>query len=334
MNNELIKFLQEKEAPGNWLKIAEQFKIPGNRKQKSDYVRRLWKKVHKPYTESYVDSNGNNVSVAGYGKGYPSRVITLNQPLKPEDVVHMNVPKTYIRLRQLDPRVQQMVEEWEKKTSTTSISKDHVLVIGDIHEPFCKEGYLEFCKTQRDRFGCTKIVFIGDLIDNHAQSFHNTDPDGLSAKDELLLAIKKLKAWYEAFPEATVILGNHDRIIARKLFSVGVSQRWMKPLEEILEVPNWKFVEQTVINDVLYLHGEGGTALKKAQSEMCSVVQGHLHSEGSIHLLNGGKSFAMQVGCGIDFNSYAFAYAQRGKKPILSCGVVLDRSPIIVPFHD
>lgn len=44
MNNELIKFLQEKEAPGNWLKIAEKFDVPGTKKQKSDYVRRLWHK--------------------------------------------------------------------------------------------------------------------------------------------------------------------------------------------------------------------------------------------------------------------------------------------------
>ena len=27
------------------------------------------------------------------------------------------------------------------------------LVIGDIHEPFCKEGYLEFCKTPECTYG-------------------------------------------------------------------------------------------------------------------------------------------------------------------------------------
>lgn len=304
MNNELIKFLQEKKEPGDWLNIATRFNISGSPKQKSDYVRRLWGKIQDTQTKDVQSS-----------------------------------PKTYLRVQQLDPRIGKMLAEWEdfKSKSQPAIipnSNKNVLVIGDIHEPFCKPGYLEFCKQQQIKFGCTKVIFIGDLIDNHAQSFHNTDPDGLSAKDELILATKKLKAWYEAFPEATVVLGNHDRIIARKLFSVGVSQRWMKPLEEILEVPNWKFVEQVIHNDVLYIHGEGGTALKKAQSEMCSVVQGHLHSDGYVHLLNGGKQFAMQVGCGIDFESYAFAYAQRGKRPIISCGVVIDNSPIIIPFND
>ena len=35
------------------------------------------------------------------------------------------------------------------------------------------------------------------------------------------------------------------------------------------------------------------------------------------------KIFATQVGCGIDFDKYAFAYAKRGKKPAIGCGVVI-----------
>jgi predicted phosphodiesterase len=210
----------------------------------------------------------------------------------------------------------------------------NVLFIGDIHEPFCKEGYLEFCKKQYDKYNCNEVIFSGDIVDNHAQSFHDSDADGLSAKDELELAIKKLQTWYKVFPKATVLIGNHDRIVARKLFKVGVSQRWLKPLGEVLEVPNWNFVEEYINNDILYIHGEGGTARKKAQQEMMSVCQGHLHSEAYVEFMNGGKNFALQVGCGIDFNSYAFAYAKRDKKPILSCAVILDKSPILIPFHD
>ncbi len=193
---------------------------------------------------------------------------------------------------------------------------------------------MEFCKKQYDRFNCNKVIFAGDLLDFHAQSFHDSDADGLSAIEELNLAIKKLQKWYSVFPEATILLGNHDRIVARKLFKVGLSQRWMKPLEEVLEVPNWRFVEELIHNDILYVHGEGGTARTKAKQEMVSVCQGHLHSEGYIEFMNGGKNFALQVGCGIDFSSYAFAYAKRDKKPILSCAVILDKSPILIPFHD
>ena len=56
---------------------------------------------------------------------------------------------------------------------STTIKKN-VLVIGDIHEPFTLEGYLEFCKEQYDRFNCDTVVFIGDIIDNAFSSFHPT----------------------------------------------------------------------------------------------------------------------------------------------------------------
>jgi predicted phosphodiesterase len=39
-----------------------------------------------------------------------------------------------------------------------------VLVIKDIHEPFCLDGYLEHCKKQYKDFKCDNVVFIGDII--------------------------------------------------------------------------------------------------------------------------------------------------------------------------
>ena len=289
---DLKTYLQEKQTKGGWLEIAQRYNIPGTSKQQSDYVRRLWKSLHK--TNKIICSFSDPIS-SNANFVFDQNHLILNKPL----------------------------ERYK-----------NVLFIGDIHEPFCKDGYLEFCKKQYDRFDCTEVIFAGDIVDNHAQSFHDSDADGMSAIEELILAIKKLQNWYKVFPKATVLLGNHDRIIARKLFKVGVSQRWMKPLGEVLEVPNWNFVEEYINNGILYVHGEGGTARKKAQQEMMSVCQGHLHSEGYVEFLNGGRNFALQVGCGIDFSSYAFAYAKRDKKPILSCAVILDKSPILIPFQN
>lgn len=317
---DLEKFLQEKQEPGNWLEIATTFGIEGTNRQKSDKVRRMWNKYHNEFVnyEKYKDG------IIGYTKGD-----ACTQTPSSNDESISNIKFLEWKHNVLNRISMPKVLKPYKKGNI-----DNVLVIGDIHLPFVKQGYLKFCREQQERFNCATVVLIGDLLDNHAQSFHDSDADGLSAKEEFELAAIKLKDWYEVFPQATVLLGNHDRIIARKLFSVGISQRWLKPLGEVLNTPNWNYVEEYNYNGVLYVHGEGGTALKKAQQEMCSVVQGHLHSEGYVHLLNGGKNFAMQVGCGIDFSSYAFAYAQRGKKPILSCGVVLNNAPIIIPFND
>ena len=80
--------------------------------------------------------------------------------------------------------------------------ENRVLVVGDLHEPFCLDGYLDFCKEQYAINNCNRVVFIGDIIDNHYSSYHESSADGMGGKYELDQAIKKLKPWYDAFPDA------------------------------------------------------------------------------------------------------------------------------------
>jgi predicted phosphodiesterase len=204
-----------------------------------------------------------------------------------------------------------------------------VLVIGDIHEPFCLDGYIQHCKNVYKDFNCNKVVFIGDIIDSHFSSFHSTDPDGLSAKDELNLSIKKLRKWHKAFPKATVIIGNHDRIVARKALANGISAKWIKEYKDVLEVPTWNFKTDETIDNVLYVHGEGATAFTKAKTLFQSVVAGHTHTKCYIEYMN--NVFGMQVGCGVDKDSYAMAYAKNYAPPQIACGVVIDgKLPILI----
>lgn len=209
---------------------------------------------------------------------------------------------------------------------------NRVLVIGDLHEPFSLDGYLEFCIEQYERFNCNRVIFIGDIIDNHYSSYHETDADGMGGGDELDLAISKIARWRDAFPEAIVTIGNHDRIVMRKAQTSAVPKRWIKEYKDVLEVPHWEFVDRYVLDNVQYIHGEAGVAHRKAASDMMSTVQGHIHTQCFTHWLVGQKFkiFASQVGCGIDHESYAMAYAKRGKKPAIGCMVVLDegKTPI------
>ena len=204
------------------------------------------------------------------------------------------------------------------------ISK-RVLVIGDLHEPFCLDNYLPHCIETYNKYKCNEVVFIGDIIDNHASSYHETDPDGHSAGQELKMAIQRIKQWYQAFPKATVIIGNHDRLIMRKAYSSGLSKMWIKDYAEVLGTPGWNFTESIEIDDVLYIHGEGGTARARVRRDLQSIVQGHLHSQAYIDWCVGAKFklFGMQIGCGIDHKSYAMAYGKEGPKPAIACGVVL-----------
>lgn len=221
----------------------------------------------------------------------------------------------------LDKKEYELIKKLREKENGT-----RVLVIGDLHEPFCLEGYLDFCKEQYEKYKCNRVVFIGDVIDNHYSSYHETDADGLGGGDELEMAIDELSNWYNEFPEASVIIGNHDRMIMRKAQTSSIPTKWIKNYKDVLETPGWNFVDRIVIDNVQYLHGEAGTAKVKCRADMMSTVQGHLHTQSYVEWFVGQnfKIFGMQVGCGIDHDSYAMAYAKRGKKPAIGCGVVID----------
>lgn len=231
---------------------------------------------------------------------------------------------------------QQVIYETVREPIMYVEGKSRVLVIGDIHAPFDLPEYLDHCNQVYKDFNCDTVLFIGDLIDNHYASYHDTDPDGMAGGDELDLAIEHIQLYYEAFPDATILIGNHDRMSYRKATSGGVSKKWIKEYQDVLNTPNWDFVVEHEIDDVLYYHGEGGTAKTRVKSEAQSVVQGHLHTQAYIEWLfsNRDRKFAMQVGTGIDFSKYAFAYAKAGKKPAVSCGVVLNGTqPFLIPMN-
>jgi len=213
---------------------------------------------------------------------------------------------------------------------------DNILIIGDLHAPFTKYGYLKFCREQQEIHDCGTVIFIGDVIDNHYSSYHESDPDGYGAGEELDRAIDMIADWYHTFPKATVIIGNHDRLVYRKAYSSGVSKKWIREYKEVLNTSGWDFVENIEFHGINFNHGEGGTARNRIKSELQSQVQGHLHTQLYNDFLVGANFivFGMQVGCGIDIKSYAMAYGKHYKKPAIGCGVVLNKGtlPIAIPM--
>lgn len=218
----------------------------------------------------------------------------------------------------------------------TTGNPSNVLVIGDLHEPFCLDGYLEFCREKQEEFNCGTIVFIGDIIDNHYSSYHESEQDTYGPNEEFERAKDKVANWYKVFPKAYVCIGNHDRIVARKAKTAGISEKWLKSYDQALETPGWKFVMEVVIDNVCYNHGEGGEAASRMTKELISQVQGHLHAKFYIQYGVGArhKIFGLQTGCGIDRNSFAFAYGKNGPKPVIGCSVVLNKGtlPILLPM--
>lgn len=205
-------------------------------------------------------------------------------------------------------------------------------VVGDLHAPFTKEGYLDHCVDVFEHNHIDRVLFIGDCIDGHAWSYHESVPDGMSAGDEYYMALAAMKEWYEAFPEAIWILGNHDRLPMRKVMTAGLPSAVLRA--NLYDCPDgWRQVESAEIDGVLYVHGGGRHAQgmyghkRLAEHRAQSCVIGHYHRCGGVYSVasrDGAQRFGMQVGCGVDHRSYAMAYCRDDGPCTLGCGIVVD----------
>lgn len=211
----------------------------------------------------------------------------------------------------------------------------NVLFAPDLHAPFIKDGVLEFIQEQKDKYHCGKVIFAGDIVDGHAWSYHEHDPDGMSVGYELEAAREQLQPWFEAFPNAISLMGNHDLLIQRKARTIGLSKQFIKGFGEVIGAPNtWEFKIEHIQDNVLYKHGNIGDAFTVAKKSRISTCQGHFHAKTFVQWSVSEKDaiFGLQVGWGADRDAYAFDYGKPfSDKPIISCGLILDEgtTPIV-----
>ena len=216
-----------------------------------------------------------------------------------------------------------------------------VLVLPDLHEPCTRPGALEFCKELRRKYRTNVTVFIGDVTDWHSISFHANHPEMPGPKDEFELAYIAIQKWKKAFPKATVCLGNHDRRITRLAESVSIPARFIRGYGDIWKTPNWDWVDEIVIDDVLYEHGDGQggsmyPAFNKMKNMGMSCVIGHHHSAGGVKWLVNPlrRMFGLDTGSLIDDKTMAFAYNKKAvKRSVLSAAVVIDGIPQHIIFR-
>lgn len=155
-------------------------------------------------------------------------------------------------------------------------------------------------------------------------------------------AMKAMRRWYKAYPKMTVCVGNHSALPFRQATTAGIPKRWLRSYEDAWEAPKgWRWVLETIIDDVLYEHGTGASgknaALARAEKHRMRTVIGHTHTAAGAQFNASRKDliWGLNVGCGIDHKAYAFAYAkEHAAKPVIGCGVVAEggRVPIFVPM--
>ena len=219
---------------------------------------------------------------------------------------------------------------------------DTVLVISDTQAPFQHRDTLAFLKHLKDTYKPTKVVHIGDVMDLHALSQYDSNPDGMSSGDELIAAQAFLKNLYQVFPEVSVLTSNHDIRAYKRATQAGIPRAFLKDYSEwFLSPPGWKWVDEIKIDDVLYIHGHqipsgGGNVMHNAMRHyMRSVVFGHFHTRMGIDYYATADNllFGMCVGSLIDHKAYAFEYQKlSARKPLIGAAVIVDGHPLIEPM--
>lgn len=215
-----------------------------------------------------------------------------------------------------------------------------VLAIPDLHCPFQHPDAFKFLKAVKRKYKPNEVVCLGDEMDAHAISMHDSDPDGLGAGDELTAAITELKKLYKIFPKVKVCTSNHGSLPYRRAYKFGLPRAFLKSYKEFLQAPaGWTWADEHEVDGIIYEHGESFAgqqgAIKSANANMQSTVIGHIHAFAGIQYSANQKHliFGFNVGCLIDNSAYAFAYGKKFKaKPILGCGIIKDGIPTFIPM--
>ena len=216
-----------------------------------------------------------------------------------------------------------------------------ILVISDLHIPYHHQDAFRFLKLVRDTYKPDKIVNIGDEVDNHGISFHNTDPDLLSPGHELKETRKHINKLERIFPEMSLVDSNHGSLAYRRMKSDGIPIEFLKSYNEILEVgDDWTWHSELILKsdnrDIYFMHQFGTNILKQAEQMGMNCVQGHYHSKFEVSYTSSPLSlhYGMTVGCLIDDKSLAFEYNRlQTKRPIIGCAVIVEGEPILIPMR-
>ena len=209
-----------------------------------------------------------------------------------------------------------------------------------MHLPFTEVGALKFVKRVYDMNDIDRVIFLGDILDKTADNYHEREMDARSIQDELNEGIEMLHNWYKVFPNATVLLGNHDRLYTRKAKSGGIPRHWLKDINEVLQVPKWEFVPNLTYKGWYFTHGENIMALTRARALGMSVCQGHRHSEMYLRISSISRdriTWGLQLGALIDHTSFAFNYAKDNKPVAKGVAIIknigeADEKIELIPF--
>lgn len=218
-----------------------------------------------------------------------------------------------------------------------------LLIIPDLHMPYHHQDAFRFLVAVNEKYQPDHVINVGDEVDKHGLSFHDSDPDLPSAGDELKLAKKYIKRLGKLFPIMDLVDSNHGSLAYRKAKAMGMPSAYIKPYGEVLEAPKgWTWYDELILQDVeskteiMVRHQFKKNPLICAQQMGMCVIQGHFHEDFNVQYVSSPNKllWALTVGCLIDKRSLAFTYNKTNyKRPILGCSVIIDGQPILIPMY-
>ena len=215
------------------------------------------------------------------------------------------------------------------------LTKRRLLLISDLHAPYQHPDALAFLSYLKGALKPDLVVSMGDMLDFHGISFHDSDPDLLSSGDELSRGRAFAQDLEKLFPEMYVLGSNHGDLPLRKAKAHGLPRALFRPFNDIYGVgSDWKFVDDLLIEgpkQSLYLcHGIVKDGLKLTKERGVCTAQGHYHTEFNIKYASTPHDllWSLQTGCLINHRSKAFHYNQLDlTRPIIGTGSVIHGKP-------
>ena len=251
------------------------------------------------------------------------------------DIVHSG------EVKDAEIRNTMVLNSIKPKGKVKVFDNSRILIISDLHIPYNHPDSLEFLQHLKDKYQPTRIICMGDELDKHALSYHDSDPDLSSAGDELKKSLPTIKKLETMFPEMDILDSNHGSLVWRKAKTHGIPRHYIKSYNDVLGVgEGWEWHHDLTIklpnNTYCYFHhGKTNNVIKLSQQMGMNCVQGHYHEAFKIDYWGNptGLYWAMQSACLIDDTSYAFSYNNVNiKRPIIGTGLIIDSLPVLEPM--
>lgn len=229
-----------------------------------------------------------------------------------------------------------------RKSDSVEHDNSRILLISDLHIPYHHQDAIAFLTHLKEKYNPTRVICLGDEVDGHALSFHDSDPDLPSAGDEIRQALPVIAELFKIFPKMDILESNHGSLVWRKAKVFGIPKHYIKSYNEVLGVDSgWKWSFDLTVDlpngQKCYMHhGKTSNIIQLSQQMGMNATQGHYHETFKIDYWGNstGLYWGMQCGCLIDDDKLAFNYNNVNiKRPIIGTGLIIDSMPVLEPMR-